>query len=185
MENLPNNIINPSLNLSFRDIGIQLDEFLVYLITILYPTPLYQAIIDNKAQDQDLLDTFISVLRRLFSNYANDPANIKDKNGKYIGDKYGLRIMYLSNDGFVNVAVETFCKNVAVKPYIGTKNNYMVYYTNPVPIQTIIYNSSKIDLSKILDLVKIWFKSKFEFSQNFILVGGRPGGYPPPPKKWK
>jgi len=151
---LPNEIINPSLNLSFRDIGLKLDDALNYLITTLYPTPLYQEIINNTTQDPVLIDTLISVLRRLFSNYVNNPANITDRDGKYIGDKYGLRILYCSNDGFVNADVQTFCKNVAVEPYLGINNNYLVYYINPVPVlgttlsNVVIQNSSNIDLSK-------------------------------------
>jgi hypothetical protein len=154
VNNLSDEIINPSLNLSFRDIGYKLDDLLKYLITTLYPTPLYQEIINNTTRDPELLDKTVSVLRRLFSNYVNNPDNITDKNGKYIGDKYGLRILYCSNDGFVYADVQTFCKNVAVQPYVGVNNNYLVYYINPVPVigttlsNTIILNPSNIDLSK-------------------------------------
>jgi len=154
VDNLPNEIINTSLNMSFRDIGLKLDTLLQELITILYPTPLYQEIINNTTQDPVLIDTLISVLRRLFSNYVNDPSNITDRNGNYIGNKYGLRILFCSNDGFVNSDVQTFCKNVELKPYIGTNNNYLVYYINPVPVEittlsnTIVQNASNIDLSK-------------------------------------
>ncbi len=152
--NLPDEIINPSLNLSFRDIGLKLDSLLAQLLIELYPTSLYQEIINNNTEDPQLLSILVSVLRRLFSNYVNDPANITDRNGKYIGDKYGLRILYCSNDGFVNSDVQTFCKNVAVQPYIGSNNNYIVDYINPVPVlgttltNTIIFNASNIDLSK-------------------------------------
>jgi hypothetical protein len=154
VNNLPNEIINTSLNLSFRDIGYKLDELLNYLITTLLPTPLYQEIINNTTQDPVVLNETVSVLRRLFSNYVNNPNNITDKNGKYIGDKYGLRILYCSNDGFVNADVQTFCKNVAVQPYVGANNNYLVNYINPVPVlgttlsNTVIFNASNIDLSK-------------------------------------
>ena len=154
VNNLPNEIINPSLNMSFRDIGLKLDNLIQETLTILYPTPLYQEIINNTTEDRSLLDTLISVLRRLFSNYVNDPSNITDRNGNYIGNKYGLRILFCSNDGFVVIDVQTFCKNVEFKPYIGTNNNYVVYYINPVPVEittlsnTIIANPSNIDLSK-------------------------------------
>lgn len=153
VNNLPNEIINTSLNMSFRDIGLKLDMLLNELITILYPTPLYQEIINNTTQDPVVINTLLSVLRRLFSNYVNDPSNITDRDGNYIGDKYGLRILYCSNDGFVNADVQTFCKNVALKPYVGKSNNYLVYYINPVPVQlttlsnTIVQNPSNIDLS--------------------------------------
>lgn len=152
IDNLPDEIINPLLNLSFRDIGIKLNGLLQYLITTLYPTSLYQEIIQNTTQDSENISTIISVLRRLFSNFVNNPSNITDRDGNYIGDKYGLRILYCSNDGYVNADVETFCKNVAVKPYKGVKNNYLVYYINPQPVTNlpnlITENSSKIDLSK-------------------------------------
>lgn len=153
VNNLPNEIINPSLNMSFRDIGLKLDNLIQETLTILYPTSLYQEIINNTTQDTVLLNTLTSVLRRLFSNYVNDPSNITDRNGNYIGNKYGLRILYCSNDGFVNADVQTFCKNVELKPYNGTNNNYLVYYINPVPVEittlsnTITKNSSNIDLS--------------------------------------
>lgn len=153
-EILPDEIINPSLNMSFKDIGLKLDSLLQETLTILYPTSLYQEIINNTTQDPVVLNTLLSVLRRLFSNYVNDPSNITDRNGNYIGDKYGLRILYCSNDGFVNVDVQTFCKNVALKPYVGKNNNYLVYYFNPVPVQltnlsnTVVLNPSNIDLDK-------------------------------------
>jgi hypothetical protein len=154
VDNLPNEIINTSLNMTFRDIGLKLDILIEETLTILYPTPLYQEIINNTSEDPVLINTLISVLRRLFSNYVNDPSNITDRNGNYIGNKYGLRILYCSNDGLVVVDVQTFCKNVELKPYNGKNNNYLVYYINPVPVEittlsnTIIQNASNIDLSK-------------------------------------
>ena len=153
---LPNEIINPSLNLSFRDIGIKLNDILNYVLTTLYPTPLYQEIINNTTEDPEVLNKLIIVLRRLFSNYINNPANITDRDGNYIGNKYGLRVLHCSNDGFVNIDVETFCKDVINENNYknGKNNNYLVDYINPVPVlgttlsNTIIQNASNIDLSK-------------------------------------
>ena len=153
VDELPVEIINPELNLSFKDIGIKLDNFLIQLITILTPTPLFEELINNTTEDPELLQQFISVLRRLFSNYVNNPNNITDVNGKYIGDKYGIRLLYCSNDGNVYVDTQTFCKNVAVKPYVGINNNYIIEYVNPNSLQslaipgTIISNPSNISLS--------------------------------------
>lgn len=144
-------IIGNGLEVSFRNIANKLDYLLFYTLTILQPTDLFKYIIENKTDDPVIISQIQSAFRRIFSNFVNDPSNITDRYGNYIGDKYGLRILLCSNDGYVIQDVQTYCKNVANKTNSGDNNNYCVQYVNittsSVFPSTVFFNPSNIDLS--------------------------------------
>ncbi len=144
-------IIGNGLEVSFRNIAEKLDYAIFYTLTILQPTDLFNYIIENKTDDPVIISEIQSAFRRIFSNFVNDPANITDRYGNYIGDRYGLRILLCSNDGYVIQDVQTFCQNVADRSNSGTNNNYCVQYiniiTNPIFPSSVFFNPSNIDLS--------------------------------------
>ena len=67
------------------------------------------------------------ILRRGLSNWVNDPKNLVNSKGEYIGDKFGARITICTSDGYVLHDVETFCRDVKNKNNrtIGKNNNYI------------------------------------------------------------
>jgi len=111
---LPNEKIK-DLGLSFRNIAKKCHN-LTKLHTVDYDplTPFEQLNREKK-------------LRRDLSNWVNDPKNLVDCKGKYIGDKYGARITICRNDGLVTHDVETFCRDVRNKNnrILGSNNNFV------------------------------------------------------------
>jgi hypothetical protein len=101
---LPNEKIK-DLGLSFRNIAKRCHN-----LTKKYTTTLD----DNK-------------LRRNLSNWVNDPKNLVDCKGKYIGDKFGARITMCRTDGLVTHDVETFCRDIKNKNnrILGNNNNFI------------------------------------------------------------
>jgi len=150
-DQISDQIIGNGLDVSFRDIANKLDYALLYTLTILQPTDLFKYIIENNTDNPVIISEIQSAFRRIFSNFVNDPSNITDRYGNYIGDKYGLRILLCSNDGYVIQDVQTYCKNVANKTNSGDNNNYCVQYVNittsSIFPSTVFFNPSNIDLS--------------------------------------
>jgi len=148
LNQIDDKIINADLNLSFRDIAIKTEDVLQYLIYSL-PANLKKTFLENKSQNQTEINQLQSVLRRLLSNYVNNEENIKDKNGRSLVEKYGLRILICTDDGYVLHDVQTFT---------GKNNNYCVQFTDQnissVFPQKITLNSSNIDLSNLSNTVK-------------------------------
>ena len=98
---LPNDKIK-DLGLSFRNIGKKCHDLSKkYLKND--DTPINEKINNQKK------------IRRDLSNWVNDPKNLVDSKGKYIGDKYGARITVCITDGLVLHDVETFCRDVRNK----------------------------------------------------------------------
>ena len=145
---LPKEVITPSLNMSFYDIALVLENCQNQLIYSLNQAGYLQDILDNKPTDQQLIDKIQSYIRRNFSNFCNNPNNLVDSKGNYIGLKYGLRILLVSNDGWVLQDVQTFCKDVknAGPSFNGTNNNYISYTRTYIqtPSDNVYYNPSKI-----------------------------------------
>jgi len=131
---IPSQKIN-GLNLSFREIGKRGDALVCnYLFDNLDKAD--QAIvIANTTQNPAVIFDIQTKIRRILSNWVNDPRNLTDSNGKYFGDKYGGRILVCSSDGTVLHDVQTFCKDV-VKNRVGKSNNYIlsILTSNNTPV---------------------------------------------------
>ena len=131
---IPTEKIN-GLNLSFREIGKRGDA-LVCNYTFENLNKVDQAIvISNTEQNPVVIFDIQTKLRRILSNWVNDPRNLTDSNGKYFGDKYGARVLVCASDGTVIHDVQTFCKDV-IKNRVGVSNNYMLWMTtsNNTPV---------------------------------------------------
>jgi uncharacterized surface protein with fasciclin (FAS1) repeats len=110
----------PNLGLSFKDIGKRCNKISKkYLLNNLKNgTP--NEIMNNQ-----------KTLRRALSNVVNDPENLVNHKGQYIGERYGLRITVITSGGLVIHDVETFCRDVRNlnKRILGNSNNF-VYIKN-------------------------------------------------------
>ena len=121
------------LNLSFREIAKRGNALVCnYLFNNLTKADQAIVIADN-IQDPAVIFDIQTKIRRIFSNWVNDPKNLTDSNGKYFGDKYGARILVCTSDGVVLHDVQTFCRDV-INNRVGTNNNYI--------LQTITSNNS-------------------------------------------
>ena len=111
---LPNDKIK-NLGLSFRNIGKKCHNLSKKYLK--NDTPINE-IINNQKK-----------LRRDLSNWVNDPKNVVDSKGKYIGDKYGARITICTTDGLVLHDVETFCRDVRNRNsrILGSNNNFVYF----------------------------------------------------------
>lgn len=114
--NLPNEKIK-DLELSYRDIGKRCHK-----ISKKYS---YELKTSNMSASE--VNNHQKKLRRDLSNWVNDPNNLVNCNGKYIGDNIGARITVCRSDGRVTHDVETFCRDVKNKNnrMLGTNNNYI------------------------------------------------------------
>jgi len=121
---IPSQKIN-GLNLSFREIGKRGDILVCnYLFNNLNKAD--QAIvISNTTENPAVIFDIQTKVRRILSNWVNDPKNLTDSDGKYFGDKYGARVLVCSSDGTVIHDVQTFCKDV-IKNRVGVDNNYIL-----------------------------------------------------------
>ena len=110
---LPNENLN-NVGLSFRDIAKRCH---------------YLTINDNIFNDKDEMK-----LRRNLSNWVNDPKNLTNSKGKYIGDKFGARITVCRTDGLVLHDVETFCQDVRNNSnrILGINNNFIFFKSDSV-----------------------------------------------------
>jgi hypothetical protein len=146
---LSKEVINSTLNLSFYDIALTLEKCQTQLYMALGQAGYLQDVISNKIQDQNLINKIQNYNRRFFSNFCNNPNNLVDSKGKYIGDKYGIRIVLVSNDGWIVQDVQTFCKDVknAGPSFTGGTNNNYISYLAQTTLQnksTVYYNPSII-----------------------------------------
>lgn len=124
---LPNEKIE-ELGLSFRDVGRKCKNI----------TKQYLAV----PQENVYFGNESKILRRTLSNWVNDPINLVNYNGEYIGDKFGARITICTSEGYVIHDVETFCKDIKNKNrrILGKNNNY-------IDIQNDISNTKNDDAS--------------------------------------
>ena len=124
---LPNEKIE-ELGLSFRDVGRKCKNI----------TKQYLAV----PQENVYFGNESKILRRTLSNWVNDPKNLVNYNGEYIGDKFGARITICTSEGYVIHDVETFCKDIKNKNrrILGKNNNY-------IDIQNDISNTKNDDAS--------------------------------------
>jgi hypothetical protein len=114
------------LGLSFRDIAKRGDK-IVEEYTFDNLTASDAAIVhSNTLQNQAEIIKIQSKLRRILSNWVNDPNNLTNSNGEYIGDKYGARILASSADGTVLHDVETFCKDIKNNRPLNNYNNNFI-----------------------------------------------------------
>jgi hypothetical protein len=81
----------------------------------------------NRNSSQSELIARQQKIRRDLSNWVNNPNNLVDSKGKYIGDKFGARITVSNPSGYVFHDVETFCRDVKNKNnrILGKNNNYI------------------------------------------------------------
>ena len=115
-----------NMGLSYRDIGIRVNKIIK------------QYSINNLKNDKYLIDNQ-KKLRRDLSNWVNDPKNLVNSQGNYIGDKFGARITICLSDGTVIHDVQTFCrdiknKNNRILGEIAGNNNYIFIKNEPVSL---------------------------------------------------
>ena len=115
-----------NLGLSYRDIGIRVNKIIK------------QYSINNLKNDKYLIDNQ-KKLRRDLSNWVNDPKNLVNSQGNYIGDKFGARITICLSDGTVIHDVQTFCrdiknKNNRILGEIAGNNHYIFIKNEPVSL---------------------------------------------------
>lgn len=124
---LPNEKIE-ELGLSFRDVGRKCKNITKQYLSV----PQENVYFGNESK----------ILRRTLSNWVNDPINLVNSNGEYIGDKFGARITICTSEGYVIHDVETFCKDIKNKKtrILGKSNNY-------IDIQNDISNTKNDDAS--------------------------------------
>jgi len=120
------------LGLSYRDIGIRCNNIIK------------KYSINNIKNDKDLIKNQ-QKLRRELSNWVNDPVNLVNSQGIYIGDKFGARITICLSDGIVIHDVRTFCRDIKNKNNrtlgeIAGNNHYIFIKNEPVSLD---YASNK------------------------------------------
>lgn len=105
------------LGLSFKSIGRRCFNI----------TKEYLSVPANDGNNVNQTVDYQKILRRGLSNWVNDPKNLVNSKGEYIGDKFGARITICTSDGYVTHDVETFCRDVKNKNNrtIGKNNNYI------------------------------------------------------------
>lgn len=111
----------PELELSFKDIGERCNKISKkYLLNNLKNGTPNEIMISQKK------------LRRELSNVVNNPKNLLNYKGQYIGERYGLRITVITSGGLVIHDVETFCRDVRNlnKRILGNSNNFVYIKTN-------------------------------------------------------
>ena len=123
------------LNLSFRDIAKRGNALVCNYIFENLNNVDQAIVISNTTQDPAVIFDIQTKVRRILSNWVNDPRNLTDSNGKYFGDKYGARVLVCSSDGTVIHDVQTFCRDV-VNNRVGVNNNYMLWMStsNIIPV---------------------------------------------------
>lgn len=85
-----------------------------------------EIVIANTTENSAVIYDIQTKIRRIFSNWVNDPRNLTDSTGKYFGDKYGAKITVCCENGYLIHDVKTFCKDV-VNNRVGTNNNYILW----------------------------------------------------------
>jgi len=122
-----------NLGLSYRDIGIRCNNIIKkYSLKDLKS----EDIINNQKK-----------LRRELSNWVNNPVNLLNSQGNYIGDKFGARITICLADGLIIHDVETFCRDVKNKNnrVLGKNNNFIFLKNDTVSLdltnQEFIYST--------------------------------------------
>lgn len=105
------------LGLSFKSIGRRCFNI----------TKEYLSVPANDGNNVNQTVDYQKILRRGLSNWVNDPKNLVNSKGEYIGDKFGARITICTSDGCVTHDVETFCRDVKNKNSrtLGKNNNYI------------------------------------------------------------
>lgn len=138
-----------NMGLSYRDIGIRLNK-------IIKQYSVYN--IDNN--DEYLIEKQ-QKLRRELSNWVNDPVNLTNSQGRYIGDKFGARITICLSGGTVTHDVQTFCpdiknKNNRILGEIAGNNHYTFIKKEPVSLDAsnkqFLY--STFNLNNLTDNIK-------------------------------
>jgi len=149
---LPKEIITPSLGLSFYDLAIKLDDCQNQLIYWLEQAGYLKDVESNTPLDYETIYKIQNYIRRFLSNFCNNPSNLTDSKNNYIGEKYGLRITLISNDGWITQDIQTFCKDVKNPGSFanGNNNNYISYVNSPEQIsgENIYYNPSQLKVAK-------------------------------------
>jgi uncharacterized surface protein with fasciclin (FAS1) repeats len=137
-----------NMGLSYRDIGIRVNKIIK------------QYSINNLKNDKYLIDNQ-KKLRRDLSNWVNDPKNLVNSQGNYIGDKFGARITICLSDGTVIHDVRTFCrdiknKNNRILGEIAGNNHYIFIKNEPVSLDAsnkqFLY--STFNLNNLTDNIK-------------------------------
>lgn len=135
-------IINADLNLSFRDLAMRADHAVDYLMSSLTPNLREVLTVRGSAAQVSELS---SVIRRLLSNYVNNPDNIKDREGRSLAGNYGIRVLTCDDRGFVTNDVQTFT---------GNNNNSCVQFINQFPISFLPAKIDDVDLSGLSENVR-------------------------------
>lgn len=88
-------------------------------------------------------------IRRILSNWVNDPKNLVNCKGEYFGDKFGARITMSAGDGYVTQDLETFCRDVKNKNnrLKGTSNNFIILERDVIKIDELNRNYSTMNNS--------------------------------------
>jgi transforming growth factor-beta-induced protein len=127
------------LGLSYRDIGIRCNNIIK------------KYSLKDIKNDKDLIKNQQKIRREL-SNWVNDPVNLVNSQGEYIGDKFGARITICLADGTVIQDVQTFCRDVKNKNnrILGKNNNYVFLKSEPVLIdpsdkKRFLYSTFNVD----------------------------------------
>ena len=130
----------PELELSFKDIGERCNKISKkYLLNNLKNGTPNEIMISQKK------------LRRELSNVVNNPKNLLNYKGQYIGERYGLRITVITSGGLVIHDVETFCRDVRNlnKRILGNNNNYVIIKnaleTSPVTAGQILFSTLNVN----------------------------------------
>jgi hypothetical protein len=117
------------LNLSFRDIAKRGNDLVCNYIFNNLNKADQEIVIANNTENAAVIFDIQTKVRRILSNWVNDPRNLTDSTGKYFGDKYGARITLCASDGTLIHDVKTFCKDV-VNNRVGFTNNYILIITS-------------------------------------------------------
>jgi hypothetical protein len=146
---LPKEIITPALGLSFYDLAVKLDACQDQLIYWLTQAGYLEEVEGNTPTDTETIYIIQNYIRRVLSNFCNNPINLTNAQNKYIGDKYGLRLSLIANDGWILQNIETFCpdvKNSGPSFADGKNNNYISYVNLPTQLSNtkVYYNPSNI-----------------------------------------
>ncbi len=146
---IPKEIITPELGLSFYDLAVKLDTCQNQLIYWLAQAGYLEDVAGNTPTDLETIYKVQNYIRRFLSNFCNNPVNLTNAQNKYIGDKYGMRLSLIANDGWILQNIETFCPDVANAgpSFSNGKNNNYISYVNlltQLSNTNVYYNPSNI-----------------------------------------
>jgi hypothetical protein len=149
---LPKDIITPDLGLSFYDLAIKLNNCQDQLIYWLAQADYLKDVEGNTPVDDETVSKVQNYIRRVLSNFCNNPDNLTNAKNEYIGKKYGLRLTLIANDGWILQNIQTFCQDVKnAGPSFSNgnntnNNNYISYARSNLQLSAsnVYYNPSNI-----------------------------------------